>query len=193
MDGQNTIIASKLFKWVVINLPFAGPCFSRNKMRLAFSKHCWRNALGIFWGLIGTGQGMRAWEGGVQSWCGLTKPLWWLIFTESLITTNWEGQFKYAQRISDPTSVTWFRRGLRDSLNPCSRLAGCRGLEASTEQRLCQGVPWKPADLRKRGLLVITGSHRQTRSCPGHLESQQLTEGENSELGCQWTSRCDRN
>lgn len=27
MDGQNTIISSKLFKWVVINLPFAGPCY----------------------------------------------------------------------------------------------------------------------------------------------------------------------
>lgn len=29
MDGQNTIISSKLFKWVVINLPFAGPCSLR--------------------------------------------------------------------------------------------------------------------------------------------------------------------
>lgn len=29
VDGQNTIISSKLFKWVVINFPFAGPCSLR--------------------------------------------------------------------------------------------------------------------------------------------------------------------
>lgn len=63
MDGQSTIIASKLFKWVVINLPFAGPCITQRKMRLAFSRHYWRDALGIFMGLIGMGQGMWAWEG----------------------------------------------------------------------------------------------------------------------------------
>lgn len=38
----------------------------------------------------------------------LMNALCLLIFTESLITTNWEGQFKQAQRSSCHTSVTWF-------------------------------------------------------------------------------------
>lgn len=38
----------------------------------------------------------------------LMNALCLLIFTESLITTNWEGQFKEAQRSSCHMSVTWF-------------------------------------------------------------------------------------
>lgn len=93
VDGQNTIISSKLFKWVVINLPFAGPYSLRVRCVLLSP-----NTIGgILWGFPGAdwhraGNVGLGW--GEQSWCRLMKALCLFIFTESLITTNWEGQFK---------------------------------------------------------------------------------------------------
>lgn len=49
VDRQNTIISSKLFKWVVINLPFASPC-SFGVRRVQLSPNTARAILGGFSG-----------------------------------------------------------------------------------------------------------------------------------------------
>lgn len=73
---------------------------------------CLLPALGIL-GSRALGISRRCQEGG---WGppGLMNALCLLIFTESLITANWEGQFKQAQRSSCRGSVTCFPRSGRE-------------------------------------------------------------------------------
>lgn len=66
-------------------------------MRSASSGRRRSGALGISGGCREGGRGLP----------GLMNALCLLIFTESLITANWEGQFKQAQRSSCRGSVTW--------------------------------------------------------------------------------------
>lgn len=56
------MISSKLFKWVVINLPFAGSG-SLGVRRSGFFQTLPEGCSGDFLGLIGAGAGMRAGEG----------------------------------------------------------------------------------------------------------------------------------
>ena len=96
------------------------------------------------------------------AWGGQLDTLCLLILIESLISANWEGQFKQAQRSGCHTSVTWVQRGTQCRvLCPASALplptASSRSSPSLGPHPLVlPGALPRPAEWPQSGLFVWT-------------------------------------
>lgn len=156
--------------------------------------------------LLCTNRFMRVWMWG---WLG-TPCL--LILTEWLISANWEGQFKQAQRSGCHTSVTWVQRDrqwrlLQPSLFPQTQPSLYALQSTPPPLLIVPGSRPGPAELSQSGALCLDGAIssqptsekrtgqgsgqrlRQKHGCLWHLGSQQLTEGPIQRRSC-WSMIC---